>query len=181
MNIFVAGVHGVGKTYVASQLPATVGLMHASASKLIAEERARPNWDADKRVIDVNANQIALAAAVKRHNDAGTRLLLDGHFVLLNARGEFSRLDAGVFRSLNLNGVVLLEADPNIIAIRIRTRDGRETNIDSIVEFITAERAQAQKVCCELGIPLRILGAPNPDTFAEAIRAIALKAEKGSN
>jgi len=176
MNILVAGVHGVGKTYLASKLPATFGLAHTSASKLINEERSMPNWGANKRVSDVDTNQIALAAAVKRHNGAGTRLLLDGHFVLLNAQGEFSRLGTEVFKSLNLYGVVLLEADPHAIAIRIRERDGREADIDHIVEFITAERSQAQMVCHELGIPLRILNAPNPDIFAEAVRATASNA-----
>lgn len=44
MNIFVAGVHGVGKTFLASQLPKALGLMQTSASKLIKEERALPDW-----------------------------------------------------------------------------------------------------------------------------------------
>lgn len=173
MNIFVAGVHGVGKTYLAAQLPATVGLMHTSASKLIKEERLMPNWGKDKRVSDVNANQVALAEAVRRHNTVGTRLLLDGHFVLLNAEGEFLRLNAEVFKSLNLDGVVLLEDEPEIIAQRIHKRDGRETDIVHIGKFINVERSQAQIVCRELGIPLVILGSPDADTFAEAINRIA--------
>lgn len=175
MNVFVAGVHGVGKTYLASQLPATLGLMYTSASKLIKEECAMPNWGADKRVSNVDANQIALAAAVKRHNDAGTRLLLDGHFVLLNSQGEFSPLGIEVFKPLNLDGIVLLENDPHTIAIRIHKRDGRRTDIDRMVEFIDAERSQGQMVCVELGISLTILIAPSPDTFFEAITASARK------
>ncbi len=169
MNVFVAGVHGVGKTYLASRLPVTLGLMHTSASKLIKEERAMPNWGVDKRVSDVDGNQTALAAAVQRHNAVGTRLLLDGHFVLLNSQEEFSLLGTEVFKSLNLDGVVLLEADPNVIAMRIRERDGRQAGIDHLIEFITAERSQAQMVCVELGISLIILKAPCPDTFVEAI------------
>lgn len=173
MNIFVAGVHGVGKTYLASQLPVTMGLMHTSASKLIEEERTILNWGADKRVSDVDANQIALAAAVKRHNSVGTRLLLDGHFVLLNDQGEFTRLDTEVFKALKLDGVVLLEAAPDTISIRIRERDGGEVNIDHMVEFLTMERSQAQMVCHDLGISLRILHAPNLDIFVEAVKATA--------
>ncbi|MGJ0483728.1 MAG: ATP-binding protein [Methylomicrobium sp.] len=132
MNIFIAGVHGVGKTYLASQLPATFGLIHTSASKLIKEELTMSNWGVDKRVNDVDVNQIALAAAVQRYNAAGTRLLLDGHFVLLNSEDNFLRLDIEVFNSLNLDGVVLLEADPNVIARRIFERDGREAKIDHL-------------------------------------------------
>lgn len=176
MNIFVAGVHGVGKTYLGSQLPTTLGLMHTSASKLIHEELTMSNWGTDKRVSNVDANQVALAAAVRRHNGAGTRLLVDGHFVLLNAHGEFSHLGSEVFKSLNLDGVVLLEAAPNIIAARIRERDGREVGTNYLVGFIAAERSQAQLVCNELGISLRILKEPTPDIFAEAITATAWKA-----
>ncbi|MBU3059877.1 ATP-binding protein [Pseudomonas indica] len=177
MNIFVAGVHGVGKTYLASQLPANLGLMHTSASKLIKDERALPSWGVDKRVSDVEANQVALATAVTRYNKAGTRLILDGHFVLLNPQGEFSRLGTEVFKALSLESVILLEADAHTIAIRIRERDGREANIDHIAKFIAEERSQAQMVCNELEIPLLILEAPSPDTFARAITEAALKAE----
>jgi len=177
MNIFVAGVHGVGKTYLASQLPASLGLMHTSASKLIKHERALPGWAIDKRVSDVEANQAALAAAVTRYNKAGTRLILDGHFVLLNPQGEFSRLGTEVFKALSLEGVILIEADAHTIAIRIRERDGRDADVDHIARFIAEERSQAQLVCNELEIPLLILEAPNPDTFEKGITAVALRAK----
>lgn len=173
MNIFVAGIHGVGKTYLAAQLPDRIGLMHTSASKLIREELTMPSWGTDKRVSDIDANQIALAAAVKRYNDAGTRLLLDGHFVLLNTQGEFSCLGTEVFRSLNLCGVVLIEADPYTVGARVRERDGQELSVEQMQEFIVTERMQAQLVCEELGIPLRILDAPSLDAFVQAVALLA--------
>ncbi|MGF6220884.1 ATP-binding protein [Pseudomonas sp. YL-218 TE3947] len=172
MNIFIAGVHGVGKTYLASRISARLGLTHTSASKLIKEERALPNWEADKRVSDVDANQVALAEAVARHNSGGTHLLLDGHFILLNSQGEFSPLGADVFKTLNLKGVVLLEASPEIIAGRIRERDGRDADIENIAAFLSAERTQAHKVCSQLGISLQVLKEPSPEAFAKAIKAI---------
>jgi adenylate kinase len=171
MNIFLAGIHGVGKTYLASQLPANYGLMHTSASKLIKEELMIPNWSAEKRVNDVDVNQIALTAAVQRYNSTGIRLLLDGHFVLLDAKGEFLCLGTEVFNSLNLDGVLLLEADPSVIAMRTYERDGRVVEIDHIIKFIAVERSQAKMVCNELDIPLLILKASDPEEFAEAIAA----------
>lgn len=175
MNILVAGIHGVGKTYLASQLPAFFGLKHTSASKLIQEERAMSNWGVDKRVSDVNANQFALAAAVERYNTAGTRLLLDGHFVLLSSENGFLRLGTEVFKSLNLDGVILLEATPNTIASRIRERDSQEVDIDHLAKFIKEERLQAQIVCDDLGISLSILQSPSSDAFAEAVAMTAKK------
>ena len=175
MNIFVAGVHGVGKSYLASQAPSTLALMHTSASKLINEERKMSTWNVDKRVDDVDANQIALASAVTRYNSAGKRLLLDGHFVLLNGQGEFVRLGSNVFRPLNLDGVVLVEATPDTIAARIRGRDGRAVDVEHITKFMAAERSQAQTVCNELGVSLSILNAPSLDIFVGVLAGMPAK------
>jgi adenylate kinase len=169
MNIFVAGVHGVGKTYLAQQLPVEFGLVHTSASKLIKEERSMATWGTDKKVSDVDGNQLALAAAVSRHNKAGVRLLLDGHFVLRDASGQFVRLGADVFGALNLNAVILLEAAPHLIAERVLERDAREESIEELRLFLDAERAQAMLVCEVLGIGLTVASSPTAADFAEMV------------
>ena len=169
MNIFVAGVHGVGKTYLAQQLPVEFGLVHTSASKLIKEERSMATWGTDKKVSDVDGNQLALAAAVSRHNKAGVRLLLDGHFVLRDAGGQFVRLGAEVFDALNLDAVILLETEPRIIAERILGRDGREDSIEELQLFLDAEREQARLVCDALGIALTVAAGPTAAGFAEMV------------
>jgi adenylate kinase len=174
MNIFVAGVHGVGKTYLASRLPPQFDVMSTSASKLIKEELATANWDSGKRVADVDGNQVALARSVKRHNSEGRRLLIDGHFVLLNSRGEWVRLEASVFRALDLSGVVLIEADPMVIAARIGERDGREMDIEQVRQFVVAERTQGQLVCQELGLPLIVMSAPSVADFVDTIVALSV-------
>lgn len=173
MNILVAGVHGVGKTYLAARLPLTLGFTHTSASSLIKEERAMPNWGVDKRVSDVDTNQLVLATAVKRYNNAGTPLLLDGHFVLLDGSGNFIPLGADVFSNLNISGVVLLEADPQVIAARIQERDGRVVDIEHLTDFIATERSQAKLVCDEIGIPIRVLIAPSSQAFVDAVSVLA--------
>ena len=175
MNVFIAGVHGVGKTYLAKQIPESLGLFHTSASKLIKEERAAPNWSVDKRVSDVDGNQIALTTAVKRYNDAGTRLLLDGHFVLLNSLSEFVPLNANVFQSLNLERVVLLEAAPELIAERISERDDRNIGVAHISNFVGVERENAMKVCDLLRIPLIVLESPSVTVFIKAVSAFNRK------
>lgn len=171
MNIFIAGIHGVGKTFLASRLPASYGLTHTSASKLIRDEKMLPNWSDDKLVADIDSNQIALAKAVQRHNDSGARLLLDGHFVLLDADGNFTRIEIEVFRSLHLDAVILIEEMPSTVAERIRQRDERVTDPQFLADFIAAERTHAQSVCDEIGIPLDILMSPSPEVFAQAISA----------
>lgn len=174
MNIFVAGIHGVGKTYLASRLPAGSGLIHTSASKLIREERALPDWNANKRVSDVDENQVALAAAVARHNANEAALLLDGHFVLLSYSGEFLPLESSVFKSLNLSAVILIEDDTRAIARRVSNRDGLKREQDWLELFLSKERAQAELVCRELELPLFILVSPSEQEFSNAVRSLLL-------
>ncbi|NYT66875.1 AAA family ATPase [Alcaligenaceae bacterium] len=169
MNIFVAGIHGVGKTHVASRLSPSYGLLHTSASKLIREERTLPNWNTDKRVTDVDANQVALAAAVARYNGQGTRLLLDGHFVLLDPNAQFIALEAQVFQSLSLSAVILIQADAKVIAERLKARDAKDWNLQWLNDFMTTERNIAQTVSQELRIPLHIVVSANNQEFERAV------------
>lgn len=169
MNIFLAGIHGVGKTFLASQFPNDLGLMHTSASNLIREELAQPNWSVDKRVDDVHSNQIALAQAVRQHNDNGERLLIDGHFVLLDSAGNFVQLEVNVFRSLNLHAAVLLEAPSDIIAERIQLRDGRKVAVADVERFANAERSHAKTVCSSLRIDLVVLDIASSDDLMKTI------------
>lgn len=169
MNIFIAGIHGVGKTYLASRAALAAGMTHTSASKLIKEERALVTWSNDKRVSDVGANQQALVTALQRHNESGFRLLLDGHFVLLDGSGEMIRLGVAVFSALNLDGVVLVEETPQVVAQRIEDRDKRHVSIADLQVFMEAERGQAQTVCNALNIPLSILVSPTPEEFSAAV------------
>lgn len=173
MNIFVAGIHGVGKTYLVSRLPAGSGLLHTSASKLIKEELALPDWNADKRVVDVDKNQVALTKAVARHNANGVALLLDGHFVLLNTAGEFVPLRSEIFKRLNLSAVLLIEADPKVVEIRVQNRDNLRRDSEWITTFMRKERAQAEVVCHELGAPLHILASPSDTEFTAAIVSLS--------
>ena len=170
MNIFVAGIHGVGKTYLAGRLPPGSGLLHTSASKLIREEKAQPSWGVDKRVTDIDDNQVVLAAAVARRNAEGTALLLDGHFVLLDKDRNLVSLGPDVFRTLNLTAVVLIEGAVDVVSGRLSARDGVQWETTFIERFMTAERTQAQSVCTDLKIPLHVLSSPSDLEFAAAIR-----------
>jgi adenylate kinase len=168
MNVFVAGIHGVGKTYLASRIPVTSGFIHTSASKLIKEELSLPEWKSDKLVTDVDSNQLALAKAVARYNAGGKALLLDGHFVLLGTAGEFIPLKADVFRALNLHKVLLIEANPTIVEQRVKNRDGLGCDIDWLAVFMRNEREQAMAICSELNITLSVLVSPDVNKFVDA-------------
>jgi adenylate kinase len=169
MNVFVAGIHAVGKSFLCQQAASDGRWQHSSASALIKEELGGANWSAEKRVDDPDRNQRALVAAVKRINEAGTRLLLDGHFVLRGKDGSFIRLGPEVFQALNLRSVVLIEAPVATVAERLANRDDVVTNVEDIEAFLKAEREQAEKVCSVLGLKLTVLNSPDLAAFSKAL------------
>lgn len=168
MNVFVAGVHGVGKTYLCEHAVKSRGFTHASASKLIKEQLALPEWKTDKLVSDIDGNQRALIAAIQRYAKAGLPILLDRHFLLRNQVGDLTEIKTEVFASLNLSGVILLEKNPQIIRQQIAGRDGRDQSLESINDAMEVERSRAEVVCKELGLPLSVLQAPTEHAFADA-------------
>ncbi|WP_287029593.1 ATP-binding protein [Pseudomonas sp. UBA6310] len=171
MTVFVAGVHGVGKSYLCEKYAQTHDVLHESASGLIRKEKDQLNWSADKKVANVDDNQVALASAVHRISEQGHLLLLDGHFVLIDPYSEFIRLPPSVFKDLVITGVVLIEVSPKIISSRLKSRDSTQSAVD-IVKFIEAEREQARLVCKEIGAALHILHAPNEESFTETVSSL---------
>lgn len=168
MTVFVAGVHGVGKSYLCQQYADTFFVIHESASGLIRKERAHADWSTDKKVANIDENQVALRNGVQRIISVGKPLLLDGHFVLIDKESEFVPIDMAVFGGLNLSGVVLLEARPELIASRLATRDAAISAVD-IEMFLQAERVHARLVCEELGLPLKILREPDFSEFSKTV------------
>ncbi|HHN3365102.1 TPA: AAA family ATPase, partial [Pseudomonas aeruginosa] len=116
-------------------------------------------------------NQVALVAAVRRISEQGNSLLLDGHFVLIGPHAEFIRLPPSVFKDLNLTGVILIEASPEIISSRLSSRDDSKSTVD-IALFLEAERAHAKLICETLNLPLEILFQPTHEVFADVAKKI---------
>jgi adenylate kinase len=92
MTIFITGIHGVGKTYLAKPAAQQLFLVYATASQLIREERGSMTWDKNKKVDEVAENQAALVRAVNRIKSNGDTLMLDGHLVLRKSVNQHERL-----------------------------------------------------------------------------------------
>ncbi|MCV0332694.1 AAA family ATPase [Pseudomonas aeruginosa] len=168
MTVFVAGVHGVGKTYLCQQFVCAFPVLHESASRLIRRERALADWSLDKRVVNIDENQAALCRAVQRITSEGRLLLLDGHFVLIDEKAEFVNLETSIFKKLHLHGVVLLEASPETIVERLVGRDNSKITVD-LVSFMEAERKNAKSICDNLGTSLKVLFEPDFDEFFQVV------------
>lgn len=165
MTIFIAGVHGVGKTCLAQQVAERLGIRYATASQLIQEERGYASWSSNKKVGEVDDNQAALVAAVNRIKDSGQLLLLDGHFVLRKAAGDHERLPEGVFRDLRCKSVVLLTCAPSVILARLLARGDDSWSEREVISFANSEADHAASICTSLAIPLTTLESPTPEEF----------------
>jgi adenylate kinase len=172
MIIFVAGIHGVGKTFLGAPVAQQLGIRHATASQLIRKERGLQSWGADKRVSGLDENQAALVSATKRLHSSGQNLLLDGHFVLRGTNGAFNEIDPQVFRDLQIGAVLLLEADTDVVIDRLRVRGDTSWSPMELRTLAAREEAHARHVSSALGIAIRNLLAPGERQFGDAIKEI---------
>jgi adenylate kinase len=170
--IFLAGVHGVGKGFLGIPVAKALGISHFTASQLIREVKGQVTWGADKKTSDLDDNQLALLRAIGQRRLSHKTILLDGHFVLRNAQGALTPLDAKVFQALHLTGVILLTEESNVIANRLAARDKREIDVHGITELAEAESAHAKTVCHELSLTLTVIHAPTEISVTNTIKKL---------
>lgn len=161
MTILVAGVHGAGKTFAAKPACEKLGLIHATASQLIREERGQASWDAAKVVSEVEQNQLALVSAARRVRASGEKLVLDGHFVLRRAAGDHERVSIEVFRALGCTAVLLIRCPVPVILERLQARNDMSWSEVELAIFSNAEEEHGAHVASALKIPMVILDVPS--------------------
>jgi adenylate kinase len=157
--IFLAGIHGVGKTQFSTQTAASLGMTRLSASELITQQRNAPAA-INKRVDSVDKNQSALIVAIEAAvADTKSTILLDGHFCVFDYNDQIKRIPLPTFRELSPKAVVLLRGDPAKIRVALRQRDGRAFEAEVLKNLQDNEIAHAKQVCEELRLPLHICAA----------------------
>lgn len=171
MIIFVAGVHGVGKTYLATPTAKQLGIKHATASQLIKEERGTKSWSENKRVDEVHDNQTALISALKKLQEKGESLLLDGHFVLRDETSIPITIDIEVFKALQIDAVILLEGDADTISERLSARGDQSWTSENLCSFASSELAHAIFVTSSLGLPIKRMTTPNHAQFINVVKS----------
>lgn len=158
MVIFLAGAHGVGKTFLGKPVAESLGIKHVTASALIREELGSQSWQDNKYTSDVDKNQEALVAAVSRIAKEAP-LMLDGHFVLRNSEGVIVPLPVDVFNRLAIKSVILMESPSDVVALRLEKR-GATPLLQKIEEIAVEELKHAQYVSEQLNVPFfRLLSA----------------------
>jgi len=177
--IFISGVHGVGKSYFCNKVKAELGIDTFSASRLISE-RKHTRFSSDKLIPNIDANQQYLLMAVQDLNASNFTYLLDGHFCLLNAEGQVTRIPSETFTALRPKAIVLLTEKPKIIANRRKQRDSIDHSVEDIHHFQEEEAIYAAEVAEKLGIPLKVsAGADDLNSTLDFVRATLRRINNG--
>lgn len=170
LSVFIGGVHGVGKTTICNDVLDPLGFDCCSASDLI--RRRVTMHKTDKRVKNVDGNQEVLVRESSK--EAAKTLLygLDGHFCVLDARGEIERLSIEVFRLLKLNILVLIDSTVDVVQNHLRKRDGTAWTKTRIARLMRAERTHAKIIAAKLGIPLLVIDAGGKDQMKRFVDSL---------
>lgn len=115
---------------------------------------------------DIDDNQQYLLQAVNELKGSGQNFILDGHFCLLNATGDITRIPYDTFTSLKPDAIILLTEKSEVIAARRRERDGIEASIQEIEAFQQEECAYAKEVAADISARLFVSGGAGDLTQA---------------
>lgn len=152
--VFLGGIHGVGKTTLCNNIFKELGYQCVTASSLIKDYGFRIRTD--KQVKSISDNQKALIEqlSIEKHNH--NKLLLDGHFSLVNSQQEIECIELDVFQSMSPDQLILITANPEIIAQRLENRDSHKWDALFIKIFQEVEEKHARYISKELNIPLQV-------------------------
>lgn len=153
--IFVAGIHGVGKTTFSEGLAKELHINHYVASQIIAardKERVYPA----KLVDAIDDNQAILIEECSAISQKEHEFILDGHMCLLDSNGIITRISEEVFDRLNISKLIVLECPAVIIQERMKNRDSIYWPIEKINTFMAEERVYGKYIANKLGIPFEL-------------------------
>lgn len=150
--IFLAGVHGVGKSTMFASALKNLPVELLSSSELL--KWTEISSVENKKVADISATQNRLIEGLRNAIDYDKRYVLDGHFCLLNGAGVVERIPFETFRAINPAGIVVLTDNPGQIVRRLKNRDKALYSSAMISSFQTEEVAYAKEVSDVLSVPL---------------------------
>ena len=151
--IFVAGVHGVGKTSRCNKICSEFGFIYLNAGDIINSGKENINSDNDKRVVDVCDNQTILINGLRKYASKN-KLLLDGHLTLIGHQYNIEKVPIQFLREINPTMIVLLINSPKEIVKNLKNRDSKNYDIDLITCQQQIESEYAEQVAKELNIPM---------------------------
>ena len=151
--LFLAGIYGVGKSTLGETLSQRQGIPFYSAGDLISQVNGE-TYGANKVVADKVGNQDILAIQINRLLKQYDRILLAGHFCIVNKHGEVDCLPQDAFKNLHLDKIILLEAEEEQILNHLSARDAKKYSPELVSALMQTEREMAHAVSAELNCPI---------------------------
>ena len=165
-TLFMAGIYGVGKSTLGEALSRSKRIPFYSASDLISLVNGE-EYGANKVVADKVGNQDILVAQVEHLLGQHDRILLAGHFCIVNKYGEVDPLPWDAFKKLHIDKIILLEAEEiqimNHLHVEaeeiqimnhLHARDEKKYSPELVSTLMQTERKMAYTVSAELGCPI---------------------------
>ncbi len=147
--VFVAGVHGVGKTTFVDTSFKSLGYPCFSCSQLIKSMKGEV--PENKLVKNIGQNQELLSEKINRLKNEYSFFILDGHFTLLNSNKEITNIPLSLFKKIAPCLIIVLTADIESIFKRLSPITiGREF----IDIFQKTEINRAKEIAQILDIPI---------------------------
>lgn len=168
--VFLAGVHGVGKTTLCRTTLEPTGFHCVSASSIIKSRAGEVCYK--KSVEAIDDNQRKLIKGVDSLRLEYTRLVIDGHFALLNKERQVEKISVSVFREMRPDLIILLHDAATEIATRLSLRDGEKWDPDLIERLQNEERSHAKWVAADLNVRLEVLSSAKASAELDQILTI---------
>lgn len=160
--LLIGGIHGVGKTFFCTSIQKKLSINIYSASDLIAKEK-NTVFKKDKLIKNIADNQNFLYLAVQKLADS--KLILDGHFSLLNKNQEVEKIPFEIFKELPISFITVIEADPCVIKDRLEKRDRRKWDVILLDKFQKVEISYAKEIAVKLKIDFVLLKSDDYEFF----------------
>jgi len=173
--VFIAGIHGVGKTTLCDYLSTELSLKYYSASNLI-RDYGRIKFPKSKHIVDISGNQDVLIRAINEFLEPDKMSILDGHFCLLDENGDITRIPSTTYKQMKPQAIICLYEDVDVICERLKSRDRYSHDSGLLSTFQGAEISYAREISDSLGVPI-FVGKPGEDR--EKIRDFITNATKG--
>jgi adenylate kinase len=167
--IFLGGAHGTGKSVFCEQLYRATRWQYISASELLKWSEYAEDPKA-KAVRSIRETQERLLAGLGRACKPGEHYVLDGHFTLLDASNNLSRVDQQVFEAIAPEAIWVKTEKSTLVQERLQQRDGTIYPISVIERMLAEEATYSEELARQLNVPYLVI---TPGSEAECISTVA--------